>query len=102
MLTVKQQVVLLLSCAGLSAGAVDFDLPDEIPEGPFDIRAARMEYTNDTLMASGGVTGRYDNVILFADTVTGNTQTGDVRMDGDILMEYTNDTPIVSNGVTGR
>jgi len=83
---------LLFFCVGLlsSAGAVDLDLPKEIPDEPFDIRAERLEYTNDTLIASGGVTGRFENVVIRADRVSGNPQTGDLRMEGDIHFERGN------------
>ena len=91
MLTVRQGFLLLSTCAGLlSAGAADFDVPKEIPDEPFDLRAARLEFTNETVIASGGVTGRFENVTLRADTVTGNRETGDLRMEGDIHFERGN------------
>jgi lipopolysaccharide assembly outer membrane protein LptD (OstA) len=82
--------MLIFGVGLLNAGAVDFDLPQEIPDEPFDIRAARLEYTNDTLIASGGVTGRFENVTMRADQVTGNMETGDLHMEGDIHFERGN------------
>lgn len=82
----------LVLCLGLlpSVRAGELDLPKEIPDEPFDIRAARMEYTNDTIIASGGVTGRFENVVLRADKVTGNPETGDLHAEGDIQFERGN------------
>jgi lipopolysaccharide assembly outer membrane protein LptD (OstA) len=89
---IKQVVGLLffLGISLLNAGAVDLDVPKEIPDEPFDIRANRMEYTNETMIASGGVTGRFENVTLRADQVSGNTKTGDLHMEGDIHFERGN------------
>lgn len=52
----------LLGAWGLvaCAAALDMDIPKEIPDEPFDITAARIEYTNETIIASGGVTGRFE------------------------------------------
>ncbi|MDF7801015.1 hypothetical protein P4C99_16180 [Pontiellaceae bacterium B1224] len=69
------------------AAAIDLDVPTEIPDEPFDLRAARLEYTNETVIASGGVTGRFENVTVRADQITGNVQTGDLHMEGDIHFE---------------
>ena len=69
------------------ASAAEFDLPKEIPDEPFDIQAARMEYTNDTFVASGGVTGRFENVVLRADKVSGNPETGKLHAEGNIHFE---------------
>jgi len=74
----------------LAATAVDLDLPEEIPDTPFDIQAARMEYTNGTLIASGGVTGRFENAVLYADKLTGNPDTGDLHAEGNIHFERDN------------
>lgn len=72
------------------AAAAEVDLPKEIPDEPFDIQAARLEYTNNTIMASGGVTGRFENVVVKADRVTGNPETGDLHIEGDIVFERGN------------
>ncbi|MEI6891312.1 MAG: hypothetical protein V5783_03985 [Pontiella sp.] len=89
--TVKPFFLWLSTCVVLmSAGAADFEVPNEIPDEPFDLRAARLEYTNGTMIASGGVTGRFENVTLRADTVSGNPQTGDLHMEGDIHFERGN------------
>ncbi len=71
----------------VAAQAVDFDMPSEIPDEPFDLTAASIEFTNDTLMASGGVTGRFENVMVRADRVSGNKETGDLKMEGDIFFQ---------------
>jgi len=65
-------------------------LPKEIPDEPFDIQAARLEYTNETIIASGGVTGRFENVMIRADRMSGNPETGDLHIEGDILFERGN------------
>ncbi len=73
-----------------STGAVEMDLPKEIPDEPFDIQAARLEYTNETVIASGGVTGRFENVTIRADKISGNPETGDLHAEGNILFERGN------------
>ncbi len=73
-----------------AAAARENDLPKGIPDEPFDIRAARLEYTNETIIASGGVTGRFENVVICADRITGNPETGDLHVEGDILFERGN------------
>lgn len=82
------QVIILLGLALTTVAlAIDVNVPEEEPETPFDIRAGRMEYTNNTLMASGGVTGRFDNVVITADHLSGNPDTGDLKIEGDIHFE---------------
>ncbi len=80
---------LFLAIAARAAGP-SIDLPKEIPDEPFDIRANRIEYTNGTLIASGGVTGRFENAEIRADRISGNPETGDLRVDGDIHFERGN------------
>lgn len=89
--------ILAMACAaGVAVAApLEVDLPAEIPDEPFDITAARIEYTNDTLIASGAVTGTFENVVVSADRVSGNTETGDLRMEGDIHFERGN---VIWNG----
>ena len=49
-------VCLCLGIAGgYSAGADEADIPESLPEGPIDIRAPRLMFTNQTVIASGGV-----------------------------------------------
>jgi hypothetical protein len=90
-------ILLVLGVWALVAGAsaIDIDLPKEIPDAPFDISAARIEYTNETIIASGGVTGRFENVVVTADKVSGNTESGDLKMEGNIHFERDN---VVWNG----
>ncbi|WP_372798495.1 hypothetical protein, partial [Pontiella sp.] len=90
MLTIKRSLLLIGLLAAACAQAIDVDIPDEIPDEPFDLTAGRIEYTNETLIASGGVTGRFENVTVRADRVSGNTQTGDLRMEGDIFFQRDN------------
>ena len=73
-----------------TAAAFEADLPKEIPDEPFEILAPRLEYTNDTFIASGGVTGRFENVVIRADTISGSPETGDLHADGDIRFERGN------------
>ena len=73
-----------------AASAAELDVPKEIPDEPFDIQAARMEYTNGTIIASGGVTGRFENVTILADQISGNPDTGALHAEGDILFERGN------------
>jgi lipopolysaccharide assembly outer membrane protein LptD (OstA) len=84
--------MLWFACAvALSVAAIDnVDIPKEIPDEPFDIRAGRFEYTNQTFIASGGVTGTFENVTIKADHLSGNPQTGDLHAGGDIEFERDN------------
>ncbi len=75
--------------------AVDMEVPKEIPDTPFDIRAGRLEYTNETLIASGGVTGQFENVTLTADRLSCNTESGEMHLDDHIHFERGN---VVWNG----
>lgn len=86
-MSIARLVCGLLLCGGclVEAEPMDVDLPKEIPDEPFDIRAARLEYTNDTLIASGGVTGRFENVVIRADRIAGNPESGDLHAEGNIL-----------------
>ena len=79
----------------LSVSAAKAETPLEIPQGPIDIRAPRMVFTNDTVMASGGVTGRYENVTLTADSASANLETVDLHLKGDIHFERDN---VIWNG----
>ncbi len=73
-----------------ASAAAEVDFPKEIPDEPFDIQAARLEYTNGTIIASGGVTSRFENVIIRADQISANPETGDLHIEGDILFERNN------------
>jgi LPS-assembly protein len=81
---------LLGGCLLSAPGANGNDLPKEVPEGPMEIQAPRLEYSNQTFMASGGVTGRFENVMIRADRIEGNSETGDLRAEGGILFERGN------------
>ena len=63
------------------------DVPKTIPDEPIDIAAGRMEYSNTTFYASGGVTGRFENVTFSADHLSGNPDTGELFIEGDIHFE---------------
>jgi lipopolysaccharide assembly outer membrane protein LptD (OstA) len=80
-----------MACVPLiCAAAPKVDFPKDIPDEPIDITAMRIEFTNETLIASGGVTGRFENAVVTADRVSGNTETGDLRIDGNIHFEREN------------
>ena len=79
--------ILVVGCMALSAPAAELDLPKEVPDEPLDLRADRMEYTNGTLVASGSVTGRFENVTIRADRISGNPETGDLHAEGNIHFE---------------
>ena len=81
---------LLCGCLLAAAGAEEEALPQEIPDGPLEIQAPRLEYSNETFMASGGVTGRFENVMIRADRLSGNPETGDLHTEGDILLKRGN------------
>ncbi|MBN2163478.1 MAG: LPS-assembly protein LptD [Pontiellaceae bacterium] len=67
--------------------ASDLVVPREIPQTPFEIQAPRLEFTNDTIYASGGVTGRFENAVITADRLSGNKETGDIHLEGNIHFE---------------
>ena len=75
--------------------ASETDAPINLPDEPIDITAPRLMYSNDTVFASGGVTGRYENLTLTADTAEANLETGDLRLRGDIHFERDN---VIWNG----
>ena len=77
----------LLGLLSSGAWALEMEVPETLPDEPFDIRAARFEYTNDTFYASGGVTGRFENVVMTADHLSGNPDSGDLHVEGDIHVE---------------
>jgi LPS-assembly protein len=81
--------------AGSASAASEADLPIILPDEPIDIRAPRLMFTNDTVFASGGVTGRYENITLTADSAEANLETGDLRLRGDIHFERDN---VIWNG----
>ncbi len=83
--------LLFLGGVHSAMAAFDLDLPKEIPDTPFDIQASRMEYTsNGTLIASGGVTGRFETAVLYADKVSGNPDSGALHAEGDVHFERGN------------
>jgi LPS-assembly protein len=91
MLTNRFYLGLLLIVGTLSvAEAMDIDMPKEIPDEPFDIQAGRIEYTDATIIASGGVTGRFENVMLRADQLTVDRETDELHAEGNILFEREN------------
>jgi LPS-assembly protein len=83
--------VLLWGALLAVAAAIDTDLPTEIPDGPLDIQApGGVEYSNQTYIARGGVTGRFENVVIRADTMSVNPETGDLHAGGNILFKRDN------------
>ncbi len=75
--------------------ALDPDITKKLSDDPIDIRAPRLMLTNDTVYASGGVTGRYENIELRADSASANLETGDLHLEGDIHFERDN---VIWNG----
>ena len=86
---------LICGAGGAVAALPKVDLPKEIPDEPFEFTAGRIEFTNDTLIAEGGVTGRFERASITADRATGNTETGDLKLEGNIHFERDN---IIWNG----
>lgn len=78
--------LLVLGIASVSR-AVDTDNSEKVSGRPIDLRAPHLLFTNDTVMASGGVTGLYENVTLRADSVSANLETGDLHLEGNIHFE---------------
>lgn len=85
-------LLVLLCAAGttLASSAIERSIPAHPQEEPIDIRAAQLEYTNETLIASGGVTGRFENVTIRAERLTAVPESGDLRIEGNILFERDN------------
>jgi len=83
-------ITLLCLVATSFAWAEDIDLPREIPDEPFDLQAARLEYTNQTIYASGGVTGTFENIVIRADELTANPDTGELHINGNVIFERGN------------
>ena len=82
--------LLVVAGLALSAAGAELDLPKEVPDEPFDLRADRLEYTNGTMVASGSVTGRFENAMIRADRISGNPETGELHAEGDIHFERGN------------
>jgi len=80
-------LVLLLPLFVFSKSSSDIDIPKELPDEPFDIRADHLSYTNGTLIAIGSVTGRFERAVLRADEVRGNPDTGDLHAKGNVQFE---------------
>ena len=89
MLKASLTCILLFLAGTLSAVAmVGVDLPTEIPDEPLDITAGGgIEYLNEMMKGSSGVTGRFENATVLADSFSGNLKTGDLHLEGDILFE---------------
>ncbi len=84
-------IVLIATLAGIaSAHTIDIDVPETIPDDPINVRADRLEFANDTIIASGNVTGLFERVTLSADQLTGNKNTGDLHVEGNIHFERDN------------
>lgn len=81
--------IVMFVCS-VQAAELEANLPSEIPDEPFDLRAGKLEYTNETIFASSGVTGRFENVVVTADHLSANPDTGDLHLEGDIQFERDN------------
>ena len=51
---------------------------------PYELEATVLEYEAGILNASGGVTGRFDTAEIRADELQGNTETGELRVRGNV------------------
>ncbi len=61
-----------------------------VTDTPYDIQAPRFEYAEGLLVATGGVTGRFDQATVTADRLTGNPETGEINLIGNIFFERDN------------
>lgn len=84
--------ILMFGCLSFAsaAGFAAVDIPTEIPDEPLDLQAGRIEYVDETIFASGGVTGRFEHAMIRADKISGNPATGDLTAEGNILFERGN------------
>ena len=80
-------IQMLFVALALATPAAEFDLPKEVPNEPFVLNAARLEATNNTFIAEGGVTGRFENAMIRADKIYGNSKTGALHAEGNILFK---------------
>lgn len=91
MRTIRFLVLLTVWLVGsLSARALDVDVPETVPDEPIDIRADRLEFTNGVLYVEGSVTGRFESILLTADQLSANTNSGDLHLEGNIHLERDN------------
>ena len=56
-------------------------------ESPYELDAGRLDYTNGLLLASGGVTGRFDQASIRAERMTADPERGDLWLEGDVFFE---------------
>ena len=56
-------------------------------ESPYELDAGRLDYTNGLLVASGGVTGRFDRAWVRAERMEANPELGDLWLEGDVFFE---------------
>ena len=54
---------------------------------PYELEATVLEYEAGILNASGGVTGRFDTAEVRADELQGNTETGDLYLQGNVFFK---------------
>ena len=62
-------------------------LVDTLSAQPYELEAGVLEYQAGSIIASGGVTGRFDQAEIRADRLRGNTQTGDLQLEGDVFFQ---------------
>ena len=53
---------------------------------PYEINAHTIEYGNKNFVASGGVTGKFNNIVLNADRIVGDTNTGELIISNNISL----------------
>lgn len=85
-------VLVLCLIAGISSASdtADDQAKRDMLNEPFDLRAPRIEYTNEVFYASGGVTGRLSNATVRADRISGSARTGDLHIEGNVVFEREN------------
>ena len=55
-------------------------------ESPYELDAGRLDYTNGLLLASGGVTGRFDQASIRAERMPADPERGDLWLEGDVFL----------------
>ena len=54
---------------------------------PYEINAHTIEYGKNNFIATGGVTGKFNNIILNADSIFGDTNTGELTISNNISLK---------------
>lgn len=71
-----------------AVGACSFVLAADVPvNAPFDLQAPSIRMEEGIIIASGGVTGRFDNVFVRADSLSADRASGDLHLEGNIYFD---------------